>query len=42
LIGRSAAWARKGDMVRAKADRLAAEKIDPGVVEEYEGYGLTF
>jgi tetratricopeptide (TPR) repeat protein len=42
LIGRSAAFARKGDMARAKADRLAAEKIDPGIVEEYEGYGLTF
>jgi tetratricopeptide (TPR) repeat protein len=42
LIGRSSALAKKGDAVRSKADRAAAEKIEPDIVERYEAYGLTF
>ena len=42
LIGRSWALAKKGDAERAKADRLAAEKIEPDIVERFKDYGLTF
>jgi tetratricopeptide (TPR) repeat protein len=38
---RAVAWARKGDMMKAKADEQAALKLDPSIAERFAGYGLT-
>lgn len=40
LYGRAAAWARKGDTARARADAEAALRINPDVRSEFEGYGI--
>lgn len=41
LYGRSIAWTRKGDTIRAAADRAAATKSNAAVGEEFAGYGVT-
>jgi tetratricopeptide (TPR) repeat protein len=41
LFGRSLAWGRKGDRVKAQADREAALRLSPKVQEQFKAYGLT-
>ncbi|WP_181008330.1 tetratricopeptide repeat protein [Sphingomonas montanisoli] len=41
LYGRSVAWARKGDGVRADIVLAAALKADPDVRDRFEGYGIA-
>ena len=41
LYGRAIAWLRKGNKEKAQADKDAALKIDPNIVRQFEGYGVT-
>lgn len=41
LHGRSIAWFRKGDKVRADADEAAALRADPGVAGRFASWGVT-
>jgi tetratricopeptide (TPR) repeat protein len=40
LFGRSLAWARRGNRAKADADAAAAIKIEPGVADRFQSYGL--
>jgi len=42
LLGRAFAYARKGDMAQANADRSDALKLDSQIEEEFVEYGLKF
>jgi tetratricopeptide (TPR) repeat protein len=41
LYGRALAWARKGEMARARADASAAERLSAGIADTFAGYGLS-
>ena len=41
-MGRSLAWAAKGDSLRAKADRDAANVLDRSIEDRFAEYGLKF
>jgi tetratricopeptide (TPR) repeat protein len=41
LYGRAVAWSRKGDKIKAQADRDAALKIDSAVQKRFEASGVT-
>jgi Flp pilus assembly protein TadD len=42
LLGRAMAYGRKGDKVRADADRTAALKLDADIESRFAEYGLKF
>jgi hypothetical protein len=41
-MGRAIAFAHKGDLDRAKADRAAALEIDPDVEAHFVEYGVEY
>jgi tetratricopeptide (TPR) repeat protein len=40
LFGRAVAWAGKGEKSKSDAAAAAADKIDPNVRADFEGYGV--